>query len=108
MKIININISAKLHKKIFYEQATRFFICRFNTNAKISKKLGMYFNKASVTVDHKPKFVLIILLLCLFTVGTSCNTSKKAYRPKKQKKKDCDCSEWSYNNTSSDNYYLLS
>ena len=37
--------SAKLNKKIFYVQTTSFLIRRFNTNAKISKKLEMHFNK---------------------------------------------------------------
>jgi len=67
----------------------------------------MYFNKASVKIYQQPKFVLIILLFCLLIVGTSCHTSKKAYRPKKQKKKDCDCSEWSYHNTTTENYFSL-
>ncbi len=33
---------------------------------------------------------------------SSCSTHKKGYKPKKRKKKDCDCSDWTYHPDSSE------
>jgi len=89
--------SAKLNKKIFYVQTTSYLIYRFNTNAKISKKLEMSFNKALEDGVKLSKLLIILLLFNVMVFGSSCSTSKKAYRPTKHKKKNCDCSQWSYN-----------
>ncbi len=36
-------------------------------------------------------------MLCLVIILSSCASQKHGYRPAKRKKKDCDCSKWSYN-----------
>jgi len=69
----------------------------------------MHFNIAFLAKIKSLKRLAVLVLLCFTVVISSCSTSKKAYRPTKRKKKDCDCSRWSYNDISNDNYtYLLS
>jgi hypothetical protein len=44
---------------------------------------------------------LALFIFLIFAISiSSCTTQKHGYRPAKRKKKDCDCSRWSYNPTS--------
>ena len=47
------------------------------------------------------KVIILILLFCISLAGGACASSKRGYKPTRQKKKDCDCSKWSYNVTGS-------
>ncbi len=40
----------------------------------------------------------LLFIVCLATAFllAACSTSRKGYHPKKRKKRDCDCSDWSY------------
>ncbi len=67
----------------------------------------MHFNIAFLAKIKSLKRLAVLLLLCFTIVFSSCSTSKKGYRPTKRKKKDCDCSEWSNNYISTDNYSYL-
>jgi len=46
--------------------------------------------------QHKYHFLIPIVMVLAFVLG-SCSTNKHAYPvQKKRKKKKCDCPEWSY------------
>jgi|GEM_PF-6858094 hypothetical protein len=58
-----------------------------------------YYYTALKSKRMKLSKIIFPLLLCVLIMGSSCNTSRKAYRPTKRKNKDCDnCSKWSYHN----------
>ena len=66
----------------------------------------MYFNKAMADKSIQTKVALLLIVLFIIISSSSCNTSNNTHRFKNRKKKDCDCSEWSYNNCNSKLNYL--
>ncbi len=53
------------------------------------------------------RIIVTLFLSCLIIAGSSCSTSRKSYRPSKRKKKDCDCSKWSYNSALNQQVYIF-
>ena len=59
----------------------------------------MYINKAFADTLKQSKLLIALLLIGILLISVSCSTSRKVYHPQKHKKKDCDCSQWSYDSS---------
>lgn len=46
-----------------------------------------------------PRHIIIAIIALFFVALTSCASQRYGYKPVKKKKKDCDCSKWSYNDS---------